>query len=392
MDQPFAGARVIEVGGTVAAGAATKTFSDYGADVIKVEPPGGGEIRRLPPFPDDRPHLETGAYHLALDTGKRSIVCDVTVPSGREVLERLCDDAVLLLLNLPPAEAEAILARLGDHGPSTVTITPHGVEGPFRDRRENDMSMFAWTSAMYRHSIVGKEPLRYAPYVATMQVSATAAAVGVAAIWGREHGGERLSIEVAGVEALAGNTDAFFTAWAFSGVEPSREAGPSKTVYVDGHYRCADGYVWFSSQGEPFFSRLCKGIGHPELPTDPRFADPEQKAQHWNEFMEYFGPWLETRTRDQVFTELQREGVLVAPVLEMPEVLADQQAVARGSYVQLEQPEVGNITLAGPPFHMPEAWEARPAPRLGEHTVELLDTLGYSRDEQMALFRAEVTA
>ena len=80
--QPLEGVRVVEVGGTVAVAGATKTLADYGADVVKIEEAGGGEIRRLPPFPDDRPNINHGAFHLGLDTGKRSIVVDTTTASG----------------------------------------------------------------------------------------------------------------------------------------------------------------------------------------------------------------------------------------------------------------------------------------------------------------------
>ena len=394
MKQPFAGVRVIEVGGTVAAAAATKTLCDFGADVVKVEPLDGGVMRRLAPFLDDRPQLDGGGFHLALDTGKRSLALDVTTASGRQVVAALAADADLLVQELPPDEAQALLATLpdGDGGASTVTITPHGLDGPFRDRIENDMSAFAWTTRMHRHAIDGEEPQRYAPQAPTMQVGATATAAGAAAIWHRDQHGVRSSIEVAAVEAMAGNVDSFFAIWTFSGADLPRPAGPSKLAYVAGNYECADGFVLFASQGEPFFSRLCTGIGHPELLEDPRFTDPAQKPLHWEQFMEYLDPWLRARTRLEVFTQLQQHGVMVAPVLEAPDVLSDPQAVARGSFVEVEQPEGGTSTIAGPPFRLPDAWEARPAPRFAEHTTELLDELGYSRDEQIALFRAGVTA
>jgi crotonobetainyl-CoA:carnitine CoA-transferase CaiB-like acyl-CoA transferase len=104
--------------------------------------------------------------------------------------------------------------------------------------------------------------------------------------------------------------------------------------------------------------------------------------------MEHLGPWLAARTRDEVFTELQAHGVMVAPILDVAEAIADSQSQARGSFVTQEQPGVGEVTLAGPPFRLDGAFALRAAPRLGEHTVELLDEAGYTRDEQIALFRA----
>jgi CoA:oxalate CoA-transferase len=394
VDRPLHGSRVVEVGGTLAAAAATKLFSDYGADVIKVEPRGGAEMRRLPPFPGDTPGIETGAYHVALDTGKRSLVVDVETPSGREVLGRLASTATLVVLHVPSsstARLRAAIEHVGGTMPSTVTLAAHGVEGSYADRTENDMSLFAWTTRMRHHSTPGAEPLRYAPNVATMQWGATAAAAGVAALWARERDGRPRHMEVPGVEALLGNVDSWFLIWEFLGAEMPRDAGQSRRRYPAGCYRCADGYVLFAAGGEPFFTRLCEGIGHPELTQDPRFSDPEKKIDHVDEFMTYLQPWLDARTREEVFTSLQAHGVMVAPVYEVPEVMQDRQAVARGSYVEVETPAGGTTTIAAAPFRMDEAWRADPAPRLGEHTVELLDELGYSRPEQIALFRAGVT-
>ncbi len=391
MTQPLAGVRVIEIGGGVAVGAATKTFSDFGADVIKIEAPGGGLLRRLAPFVEDRPHIDRGAYHLALDTGKRSMVVDLETPSGLEVLSQVARGARVAFVETAPAQARPLQAVLAAAGVSVVTITPHGLDGPYADRVENDTSTFAWTTRMHLHAIAGRPPLRYGPYIPAMQVGGTAAAAGAAAVWSLEHEGERRDIEVSAVEALSGNVDTYFVVWSFSGAEQPRTGGQSKVTYPVGNYRCADGHVMFAAGGERFFARLCEGIGHPELVKDPRFATPDQKALHWNDYMTYLEPWLMARTRQQAFEELQQFGVMVAPTVEVPDFANDPQSVARGSLVQLEQPGVGTITIAGPPFRLDDAWQARPAPALGEHTVEVLDAAGYSRDEQAALFRACVT-
>lgn len=388
MAQPLQGVRVIEVGGGVAVAAAAKTFSDYGADVIKVEAPAGGLLRRLAPFAEDRPHIDRGSYHLALDTGKRSIVADLGTPSGREVLGRLARGAQLAIVELPAAETPSIQRVLGAAGASVVTITPHGLDGPYATRQENDTSEFAWTSRMHLHAIAGRPPLRYAPYVPAMQVGGTAAAAGVAAVWSLEHEGARRDIDISAVEALSGNVDVYFTVWSFSQGEMPRQGGQSKLAYPAGNYRCKDGHVMFAAAGDRFFQRLCEGIGHPELITDPRFADPAQKPLHWADFMTYLEPWLMARTKQQVFIELQAFGVMVAPTLEIPDFEEDPQAIARGSLVEVEQPGVGSMKLVGPPFRLDGAWVARPAPALGEHTIDLLDEAGYTRDEQAALFRA----
>jgi crotonobetainyl-CoA:carnitine CoA-transferase CaiB-like acyl-CoA transferase len=392
--RPLAGQHVLEVGGSLPVAAAAKLFSDYGATVTKVEPRGGAPMRRLPPFPEDTPSVDTGAYHVALDTGKRSVVLDTSVASGREVLRRLISSADLVLAHLPPAEVEALRDSLQDDpsAPSIVLFGEHGLGGPLTGRLENDVSLFAWSGRMRQHSIPGEEPLRYAPHVPEMQWGATAAAAGAAALWARRAGGPRREIEVSGVEAITGNVDTWFLLWEFQGAEWPRSGGQSKIQYPAGCYACADGHVVFAAANQPFFGRLCEGIGRPELATDPRFLTPEQKALHFDEFSAILDPWLRARTKHEIFTALQAHGVMVAPVLDASEVAADPQAVERGSFVDHPLHDGGTTTIAGPYFHLDGGWQARPAPTVGQHTDEVLRELGYSAVERVALFRAGVTS
>ena len=393
--QPLDGVNVIEVGASVASAAATKTFSDYGARVVTVEPLSGGALRRLAPFPNDRPHLDQGAYHLAFNTGKYSMCLDRTTSSGREVLTRLLNTAQLVFFDVSSSDVRQLRALVDQvHGPSTVAITPHGLDGPYADRRENDMSVLAWTTRMHRNAIADQEPLRYAPEAGHVQAAHTAAAAGFAVCWGLRHGGVRRDVDVAQVEAILGNVDTSFVPWVFTGAEFARTGGQSHEMYPTGNYRCRDGYLTLSANMEPWFSRLCTAIGHPEIPKDPRFQ-PGERSRHWEDFMEYLGPYLAARTKHEAFEQLQDAGVMVAPLLDMSETMKEPQAVARGSFVQVDQPGIGTQTIAGAPYRTggltSGAWQARPSPRLGEHTGELLDELGYSAGEQQALFRAGVT-
>jgi hypothetical protein len=149
VDKPFAGVRIVEIGGSVAAAGATKTLGDYGALVTKVETRAGGEVRRLGPFPGDVPHLDRSAFHLALDTSKRSLILDIESPSGLEVLIALATASDVAVVHLPAEAAHRVLGALdgvGDSGPTTVALSTHGLVGPFAGREENDLTLFAWSN------------------------------------------------------------------------------------------------------------------------------------------------------------------------------------------------------------------------------------------------------
>ena len=197
------------------------------------------------------------------------------------------------------------------------------------------------------------------------------------------------------MEALLGNVDSGFFPWALTGSVQPRRPGQSAAAYPTGAYRCRDGYVVLNGRREPGLSNLFGLLGRPDLAADPRFRDPAIAPRNFDEFLGLLQPWLDARTRYEVFHELQAIGVMVAPLLDVSEAADDPQATARGSYVSVDVPGGGAITLPGAPFRIDDtdgpAWRARPAPRLGEHTGEVLDELGYARDEQIALFRAGVT-
>lgn len=383
---PFAGLRIVELGGAVASAAATKRFSDLGAEVVKVEPPGGAPLRRLRPFPGDRPGLDVGAFHVALDTGKRSLVLDLGTPSGREVLGRLAAEADLLVSDLPAEQARPLRARLaaGESGPSTVWITPHGLEGPFAGRRENDASLFAWSTRAFNQRLPrapDRGPLRYAPFLAEVQVGATAAAVGAAMVWARSRDGVRRVVDLSAVEALAGNVDSAFFLHAMTGTS---ETYPRPADLGARTYACRDGHVlMLQVDREPARSRVRELLG-----AEGSGAGGEAPVE------ESLRSWLAARTKQDAFESLQRAGVIAAPILDASELLSDPQAVARGSYVRMRHPALGETTIAGPPFRVASgaggSWEARPAPAPGADTAAILSELGYAPEEQIALARAGV--
>jgi crotonobetainyl-CoA:carnitine CoA-transferase CaiB-like acyl-CoA transferase len=390
VEQPLAGIRVVELGGGVGGAAAAKSFADFGADVVSVEPPAGGELRRQPPFPDDRPHPDRGAFHLAFDMGKRSLALDIATASGREVLRRLFATAELVLGELPASEVPRLRALVDPaSGPATVWLTPHGLDGPYSDRREADLTILAWSTRMEKRGAPGRPPLRRGPQAAVVQAGHTAAAIGLAVWRARRHAGRRHDVDLAAVEAVLGNVDTAFVNWSFTGVERLSGVPAASAAPATGTYPCLDGFVVLAST-EPWLARLCDFLDT---------AAPGDSAFDWDETERRLRAYLGEHTKGEAFDELQAHGVMSAPVLDVSEIVEDPQAVARGSFATVEQPGVGAMRVAGAPFRLggvgsdaDAGWQARPAPRLGEHTDELLAELGYDAAERQALARAGVTA
>ena len=161
--QPLHGIRVVEVGASVVSAAATKTFSDYGSDVVTVEPPRAGRSAGSLRSPTTGRNIDRGAYHLAFNTGSARSR-STSERRGSRGAPRLLRTAQLAVFDGAPAEILRLRALVDDEeGPSTVAITPHGLTGPYAERRENDLSMLSWTTRVHRNAIEGREPLRYAP-------------------------------------------------------------------------------------------------------------------------------------------------------------------------------------------------------------------------------------
>lgn len=389
----LAGIRVLELGTYVSTPYCGKLFADYGADVIKVEPPGAGDpARHAGPFPNDVPHPEKSGLFLHCNTSKRGVTLDLATATGRGLLLRLAETADIVLENFAPGTLASYglgYDELRARNPRIVltSVTPYGQTGPYANLPGGELLEFALSTRMAVHGDGEREPLRYGPDVGQFQAGITAAAATIGALWGALEQGEGTHIDISIVEAMMGNVDSRISMFLYDGTTTPR-AVDTPGGYPMGAYPCADGFVIFASMGDRFFRRACRAIGHPELLDDPRWADPTQRPLHQDDFDVMFLPWLLERTRQQVFEDAQAFGVMCAPILSVREAMADPQSLARGFFVEAGHPVAGTLTYPGAPFIMTEGgFELRrPAPALGQHNTEVLcDELGLERAELVKL-------
>ncbi len=368
-------------------------LGDYGADVIKVEAPGGDPARLYGPFPGDVPHPDRSGLFLHLNTNKRGIVLDLERREARTVLERLVVWADAVIESFTPGYLASIgFSYQGLHAlnPRLVltSITPFGQDGPYRDWKATETVLFALSGRMYGHGHQEREPLRYAPDVVWFQAGVTAAAATAGALWGAAMRGSGSWVDLSIQEALAGNVDSRVVMASYSGTSGGRSYRAYE--YPRGAYPCRDGFVLFGSGSDRYFRRLCWAIGRPDLLEDPRWATPDARPAHRDEFEAVFLDWLVDRTMREVFTRCQAEGVMCAPVLTMDQVYHDPQNAYRAFFREVHHPLAGSITLPGAPFILSQApWSVRrPAPLLGEHNQEVYREVMVSSGAEVAAVSA----
>ena len=380
---PLDGTRVIDLTQYAAGPFCTRMLADYGADVVKIEPPGGDPARRLPPFLGDEPGIERSGTFLALNLGKRSVVLDLKTSEGRERLLDLAASADALVESFRPGTMERLglgYATLREVNPRLVmtSLSNFGQTGPYRDRPATDLTLYAMGGPMIAIGDVDHEPVKVAGRMAGYQggiVAALATSVGLVAARQR---GEGEHIDVSIFEALTHSIENRLTqmlGYQFSGrqaVRLGRASGVARGVYP-----CADGFVVLT--GLPTQWRgLANMVGHPELLERPEWqgpaahSDPERIA----EFDAYLYPWVLARTKAEIRDACQEFGVMGAPLNTIADLLVDRSFVERGFFETIDHPATGELVYPGRPFRVHLGEEPVPprrrAPLLDEHRDDVL--------------------
>jgi crotonobetainyl-CoA:carnitine CoA-transferase CaiB-like acyl-CoA transferase len=389
---PLQGIRVLDLTHYIAGPYCTKLLADYGAEVIKVERPDGGDpARRIGPFLGDDPDLEKSGLFLHLNTNKKSVTVNLKSEAGREIILGLVRDVDIVVENFAPR----VLPSLGlDYGalsavnPRLVmtSISNYGQTGPYRDYRLSEVTMYALGGSMHATGLAEREPVKLGLTVEQFYAGALAAGATMGAFMGTVFGGEGQYLVLALFEVAVGNQDRaaqWHTNYQYTGVIPPRRGGDYGTTLVPSAvYPCADGHVQFFTT-QPHWERICRMIDRPDLIDDPHFTAPENfvgNPEVKAEFDAILLEWLLPRTKREITERAQAAGYPCGALNTMADVFDDPHLQARGFLPEIEHPVAGPLTYPGPPFQMSEgAWRAVRAPLLGEHTAAVLrERLGYS--------------
>lgn len=394
---PLAGVRVIDLTTVLMGPFATQMLADMGADVVKVESAQGDAVRNIGPGR----HSDMGAIFLHCNRGKRSLVLDLKVPEGRKALLKLAQAADVLVYNIRPQA----MARLGLTYEEVSAINPRIVyagmfgydqRGPYAARPAYDDLIQALVALPTLTQIAGGDRPRYVPLaIADRYV----AAVGVGAILGalvhcmKTGRGQRVDIPMFETmaqmvlgEHLGGRT--FEPALGPPGYK--RTLSPERMPY-----RTRDGCIAVLAYNDKHWRSFFAAIGRPELPdADPRFADIASRSVHIDTLYALLAGELGTRTTAEWLEILDRADIPATPLHTLDSLIDDPHLAAIGFLKSVEHPSEGPIRGIGVPTTWSEtqATPSRPAPRLGEHSIEVLREAGYADADIDRLLADRVTA
>ena len=374
---------VLDLSQHVAAPYATKLMADYGADVIKVERPGVGDVARsFGPFLGGEPDPEKSGLFFFLNTNKRSVALDLKSRDGRAAVAALARKADAIVESFKPGTMERlgmgwdVLHLLNPHL-SLISVSNFGQTGPYRDYRLTEVSLYGFAGEMYSMGLTHREPTKMAGTAALFESGAAIAPALLGSILGNALNGEGQHVDISLAETHAGGVDrrhATAIGYQFSGRKTLRVAGGASGM-PQGIYPCADGYVDFTNAAlRP--DRIADMLGHADWLNDPIYQDPQARfnaevLEAWNA---NFFVWCLERTKREIWAEARRAKVMCGPMFTTQDLYEDDHFRGRGFWHTADHPAMGAVEFPGRPFIMQEGgWQLRrPAPTLGQHTAEVL--------------------
>ncbi len=385
MALPLAGLRVLELGTFVSAPYCGKLFAGYGAEVIKIEPPGGDIARAHGPFKDGIPNPETSALFLYLNTAKKSVELDLATPFGLDAFMRLAATADVIIENFRPVDLRAMGVRYEDIrrvNPRAVfvSITTFGQDGPYADYRGNNLIAFAMGGQMFITGTQEGGPLKNGGYQADYQGGLNGFSAAMLAVLAAERDGEGQHVDVSIQQCMAGILEAGIPYYSYMGHWNGARRGNHMASFI-GIYPCIDGYVGIHVMPRNW-GPFTRAIGREDLFEDPRFINGAERVAHNDELMGEMYAWAATVTKKEAYEQGGSGRAPIAYVHTMEDVINSPQLNSRGFLTRIDHPVAGEAIYPGPAWWIGDSgWLHGRAPLLGEHTAEVLAELGLSGEE-----------
>lgn len=375
--------RVIDLGEGVASAFCSRLFADYGAEVIKLEPPDTGDVSRSwGPFPGDRPDLEASGTFFFLNTNKRSVALDPGSAEGRATFLDLAKHADLLVESQPLARLRSWNlepAMLSEINPDLIvlSLSPFGRTGPYAEWLGYDLNAFHFSGAGSRYcGERDRPPLQHGTFSAEFFAAYAGAAWALAALLGREAagGGQHLDVSYAEVVAALFTGAQNIGGYAQDGVF-ERRAGSGRGLALPATIApCRDGHVWLIALEPAQWDGLRAAMGDPEWARPDAFRDMFERARNADLIEPRLREWTRQHTKQEIMDLCQAHGVPTTAVYTVGEAAEHPHIWERGYRVELEHPVLGTTSTIGPPLRLPDSpgGPRTAAPLLGQHSEAVL--------------------
>jgi len=392
-----------------------KLLADFGADVIKIEKPGGDAFRNIGPFYHDIPDPEKSIPWFAYNTGKRSISLDIETQDGQEIFKRLAKTIDIIVESLPPGYMEKWglgYKDLNKINPALImtSITPFGQSGPYRDYHAPDLVLMAMSGVQYLYGNPDRPPLRVSYPQAYLHAGADAFAGTLIALYHRELTGEGQYVDVSVQESTM---LAMFNAlpfWDMNKINQKRLGSLRGGLTLAGiklnqTWQCKDGYVTFMLMGARAGAKTNRALV--EWMDSEGMSDDLLNSMDWSTYdfgtttqefhdrvHEPIAKFFLTHTQQELFQGAIERDIMLYPANNVEAIVNDPQLGARDFWQELEHPEL-STTIRYPGAVMKasdiELSPKRRAPLIGEHNLDIYEgELGLSREEILILKQANV--
>ena len=389
MALPLEGTLIADLTQNVAGPFCTQTLGDMGAEVVKVERPGQGDDARAwaPPWWGGE-----SAVFMAMNRNKKSLALDLKKAGGLEVLRRLVARADVFVQSLRAgavAELGLDFAGATRLNPRLVycSITAYGGRGPLADLPGYDPLMQAYGGLMSVNGHPGQEPARVGTSIVDMGTGMWAALGIMAALRQRDATGRAVEVTTALFETALMWVSYHAMGYLGSGEVPQPQGSGTAMIVPYQAFPTADGYAMIAAGSDSLFARLATALGAAELARDRRFADNPARVQHRGALGEALAALTRGLKTAELLDRLRAAGVPAAPILGIDAVLEAPQTRASGMLVSAPHPRIPDYRSVG----LPLLWDnvrpevRRVPPRLGEHTADVLTSLGYTLDDVRGL-------
>ena len=385
------GFRVLDMGSGISAPWCAKILTDYGAEVIKVETPGSGDLaRRMGPFAGDDPNPEKSLTFLYLNTNKKSVTLDPSSVSGRKLLNLLVADADVLVENYPPSVSKELgldYASLSAVNPRLVvtSIAPFGQTGPYHNYQATDIVTYALSGLMYHSGDSDQPPLRNVLDQSFYVAGANGAAATQIALFARLSSGEGQHVDVSAAECLGAHLVQPLPYYNYMGAVKGRR--PVRGAGFEELMPARDGYVAPSVQGSRPWEVIANLIGLEEL-LDEKFSTGAGRVAHGEELKELLTKGLAQWDRMPLFLASGEARLVFGMAQDAGDLVNCPHLEARDFFVEVDHPVVGQAKYPGMAVRLPgePLTASQPAPLLGQHNSKIfVQELGYSAEDLVSL-------